>query len=90
MLEELLRLAAVRGSVDLGALARALQVSRRQVGPMLDTLVRLGYLEQIAAGCDRPCERCPLRATCSTESRPRLWTLAARERSLGRSKVKAA
>ena len=68
MLEELLRLAAVRGSVDLHALARALQVSRRQVEPMLDTLVRLGYLEQTAAGCERPCERCPLRANCSSEN----------------------
>jgi predicted ArsR family transcriptional regulator len=89
MLEKLLRLAAVRGSVDLGALARALQVSRRQVEPMLDTLVRLGYLEQTAAGCDRPCEHCPLRVTCSSESRPRLWRLAARKRRLGRSKLKA-
>jgi predicted ArsR family transcriptional regulator len=78
MLERLLRLAAARGSVDLRALAYALHVSPRQVGPMLDTLVRLGYVEEVAAGCDQPCESCPLQAVCASRSRPRLWRLAAK------------
>jgi len=78
MLEQLLRLAAARGTIELRALACALHVSPRQLAPMLDTLVRLGYAQEIAAGCDQPCEGCPLQATCASRSRPRLWRFAAK------------
>jgi predicted ArsR family transcriptional regulator len=77
MLEQLLRLAA-GGSTELTALARALDVSPRQVVLMLETLERQGYLQRIAAGCDRPCESCPLRPSCPSENRPRIWRLTAK------------
>jgi len=85
MLEKLLRLAGGRGSAEVGALARALGVSPGQAVQMLETLERQGYLERIAAGCDQPCERCPLHAACPAEQRPRLWTLTRKAtRLLGR------
>jgi energy-coupling factor transporter ATP-binding protein EcfA2 len=42
------------------------------------TLQRQGYLRRIAAGCDRPCESCPLRPSCPSENPPRLWRLTAK------------
>ena len=73
MLRDLLRLTGGRGSAEVGALARALGVSPRQVVPMLETLERQGYLARTGAGCDRPCERCPMRTACPPENRVRLW-----------------
>lgn len=75
MLRELLRLAAARGGVELGALARDLGVSPRQVEQMLEALERQGYLARSGAGCDAPCAGCPSSAACVRESRARLWML---------------
>jgi len=75
MLRELLRLAADRGGVELGAMGRALGVGPRQVAQMLETLERQGYLARTGAGCDAPCAGCPASAGCVRESRARLWML---------------
>ena len=75
MLRRLLSLAAARGASEVGALARALEVSPPQTTSMLETLERQGYLERTGWGCAQPCSGCPLRAACPAEERERLWTL---------------
>ena len=75
MLKRLLHLVATEGAADVTALADALGVNPWQVQQMLADLERHGYLEEIAAGCSQPCQRCPLRAACLDRNRLRVWTL---------------
>ena len=84
MLRTLLRLAVGQGSTDITALARAVNVTEVQMRLMLDHLKREGYLEEVVPGCERPCERCPLRSACLFRHQPRVWTLTRKgERALG-------
>ena len=75
MLRRLLHLVVTEGAAEVTALALALGASPRQTEQMLAELERRGYLEQIAAGCGQPCDRCPLRAACLYRHRARVWTL---------------
>lgn len=77
MLERLLQLLAVDNTVDLGTLASELGVTRPEVESMLETLVRLGYLERVAASCDLTCTGCPLGETCRREGGYHLWRVTA-------------
>lgn len=77
MLERLLQLLATDNTVDLGALAAELGVTRPEVESMLETLVRLGYLERVAATCDLTCTGCPLGETCRRQGGYHLWRVTA-------------
>lgn len=86
MLRRLLHLAVMKGTADIYTLASALDVSPQQARQMIGELERHGYFEQIAAGCEQPCERCPLRAACLYRNRPHVWILTRKgERFLGRA-----
>jgi predicted ArsR family transcriptional regulator len=74
-LEQLLRLAAGRGTAQTAELARDLEVTPALVRQMLEELTRQGYLETVVAGCSTPCERCPLHAACLYRNQPRIWIL---------------
>jgi hypothetical protein len=75
MLRKLLSLAVGQDTAEATALAREIGVSVRQVLQMIETLERLGYLEEVVTGCGQPCERCPMREACLFRHRPRLWAL---------------
>lgn len=75
MLGKVLRLAAERGTIRCGELARALDTSPELVNLALTELVRHGYLQAVAPGCSTICQHCPLRAACQYRSQPRVWTL---------------
>jgi hypothetical protein len=75
MLRKLLGLAIDQDTAEATALAREMGVSVRQVLQMIETLERLGCLEEVVTGCGGPCERCPVREACLFRHRPRLWTL---------------
>ena len=75
MLRNLVYLLGERGVADIYTLATLLEVSPMQVRQMIGELERHGYLEQITAGCEQPCERCPLRGACLYRNRPRVWIL---------------
>lgn len=83
MLERLLQLLAeAEGAVAVSELARRLEVSDRLVEPMIEELVRLGYLEATEPGCaGRACRRCGLAGSCASLPLPRLWRLTARGRA---------
>lgn len=76
MLNELLRLAAERGTASHEELARALDTSPELVSVMLEELVRRGRLRDVVPDCAKPCERCPLHAACLYRRQPRFWMLA--------------
>ena len=84
MLVRLLRLiAAANGSLTMPELARKLGVSEALLEPMIQDLVRLGYLAPVEAGCEQgACRLCPQRGGCSLPSPARLWALTARGRRL--------
>jgi hypothetical protein len=75
MLRKLLFLAIGQDMGEATALAREMGVSVRQVVQMIDSLERLGYLDEGVTGCGQPCERCPVREACLFRNHPRLWTL---------------
>jgi len=77
MLERLLRLLAADSTVDISALASELEVTRPEVESMLETLVRIGYLERVSTTCEQPCTSCPLGATCQRDDGLRLWRVTA-------------
>ncbi|OGA47917.1 MAG: hypothetical protein A3F74_22605 [Betaproteobacteria bacterium RIFCSPLOWO2_12_FULL_62_58] len=64
-----------QGTVDIARLGRALHASPQQARHMIEELERLGYLDEVVAGCGQPCERCPLQQSCLFRNRPRLWKL---------------
>jgi hypothetical protein len=78
MLRKLLFLAVGQDMGEVTALAREMGVSVRQVVQMIESLERLGYLEEVVTGCGQPCERCPLHESCLFQHRPRLWMLTRR------------
>ena len=68
-----------QGAVALPQLARSLDVDEAQIEPMLDTLERLGYLEQVRPGCAAgACSACEHAQGCTPVSRVRLWQLTRR------------
>jgi len=75
MLRRLLRLTVAQGTVDIARLRRALGASPQQARHMIEELDRLGYLDEVVAGCGQLCERCPLQRACLFRNRPRLWKL---------------
>lgn len=77
----LLRLIAESdGSLAMSELAHQLGVSEALLEPMIEDLVRMGYLAP-PPGCDHgACRRCPQRGGCSLPAATRLWTLTPRGR----------
>ncbi|MGQ9683722.1 MAG: FeoC-like transcriptional regulator [Anaerolineae bacterium] len=80
MLEQLLQqISRAQGAVALPQLARALGVAEAQIEPMLETLERLGYLEQVQPACpSTACSACGHAQGCTPASRIRLWQLTQR------------
>jgi hypothetical protein len=71
------------GSIALPELARQLGVSEALLEPMIQDLVRRGYLAPVEAGCERgACRLCPQRGGCSLPPAARLWALTKRGRQL--------
>ena len=77
MFRQLLQLVARAGTARSTELARALGVSTAMVEPMLQDLVRRGYLRPVAPGCTA-CAACPVRAACLFGSAARVWALSAK------------
>lgn len=78
MLVQLLeQIARAKGAVTQAGLARQIGVSEALLAPMIDELVRLGYLAEIEPSCgqDHPCSGCSLGSTCEARPQARLWTL---------------
>lgn len=75
MLGNILRLAAERGTIRCGELARALDTNPELVNLALTELVHRGYLQAIAPGCSTVCQHCPLHAVCLYRRQARVWTL---------------
>ena len=75
MLRQLLNLIVERETVSGSELARELGVSPTLIKQMIEELVCQGYLYPMTQGNSTPCERCPLRATCLTDNRPRVFAL---------------
>jgi len=75
MLRKLLCLVIGQDTPEATALAREMSVSVRQVVQMIDSLERLGYLEEVVTGCGQPCGHCPVHESCLFQHRPRLWML---------------
>ena len=72
-----------KGSLSLPELARRLGVSEALLEPMIQDLVRLGYLAPVEGGCEQgACRLCPQRGGCSVRSPGRLWALTGRGREL--------
>jgi hypothetical protein len=83
MLLQLLRLIGkANGAATQASLARQLGVSEGLVGPMIDDLVRLGYLTEVEPGCGQgACSGCSLSGSCPARPQARLWALTAKGRS---------
>lgn len=85
MLDDVLRLAANKGTLTTSELARDLAISPAVVEQLFAELARHGYLQMAVPGCGVPCEHCPVKEACLFLRQPRLWTLTAKgERALRR------
>jgi hypothetical protein len=78
MLERLLRsIADGDGAFSLAGMARTLETSETMVATMVESLVCLGYLVPVEAGCDAgQCRRCSARSSCGNAAAARLWVLS--------------
>jgi hypothetical protein len=74
MLERLLRFIAQGGISTCDDLAERVSVSQPLIEAMLDDLVRLGYLQEVAVGCAGHCAGCSV-AGCSVTGAGRVWAL---------------
>jgi len=83
MLLRLLQLiAGAEGATTQAALAHRMGISEALVAPMIDDLVRLGYLTMVEPGCGQGhCSGCSLSGSCPAQPQARLWALTAKGRS---------
>jgi len=80
-------IAGAEGAATQAALAHKMGISETLVAPMIDNLVRLGYLSEVKPGCGQGhCSGCSLSGSCQAQPKARLWALTAKGRSaLGRA-----
>ncbi len=74
MLAAILKLAAERGSVTTGEVARELSIDAAMAERLVSELERHGYMKSVAAGCGGPCGACTRSAACGPLRELRLWT----------------
>lgn len=83
LLKLLALMARSQGIATTRAMARELGVGEGLLERMLEDALRLGYLDLLPQGCQSvACERCSLRAACTSEGATRLWSLTDRGRRL--------
>lgn len=78
MLEAVLRLAAERGALSVGEIARELSTTPAMTEQLFVELARHGYLEAVTPACGAGCGACPAKGACDLSRGPRLWTLTAK------------
>lgn len=78
MLDDLLRLAASKGTLVTAEVARDLTISPALAEQLFGELTRLGYLKFIDPGCGFICGHCAAKEACQSMRGPRFWTLTAK------------
>ena len=84
MLQHLLRMLNQGGTRTLDDLARELEVGAPLLEVMVEDLARSGYLRRLDVTCPASCKVCAERASCTTGSPGRLWTLTERGSALAK------
>jgi hypothetical protein len=74
MLAAILKLAAERGSVTTGEVARELSIDATLAETLFTELERQGYLKSLTPGCGESCGGCSRATACGLPRGLRLWT----------------
>jgi len=80
MLHKLLELISEGDLQSITGLASKLGVSEVLLGQMVADLVRGGYLQPLADGCEAHCGGCALQGACAVVGRAHVWGLTEKGR----------
>jgi len=63
------------GTHRVSDIAREFGTTPELVEAMLETLARMGYLEQVGSSCGDQCGTCSVAGMCTAKGSSRAWTL---------------
>jgi hypothetical protein len=75
MLKTILQMAAKRGTVSAGEVARELSIDAALAERLFSELERQGYFRSVSLACSAACNDCAITQTCGFFKKLRLWTL---------------